>query len=31
MLFDVPEGYAQELTATKKEGSAYRLVDGIVK
>ena len=31
MLFDVPEGYALELTATKKEGSAYRLVDGVVK
>ena len=31
MLFDVPEGYAQELTANKKEGSAYRLVDGVVK
>ena len=31
MLFDVPKEYAQELTATKKEGSAYRLVDGVVK
>ena len=31
MLFDVPEEYAQQLTATKREGSAYRLVDGVVK
>ena len=31
MLFDVPEDYAQELVETKKEGSAYRLVDNIVK
>ena len=31
MLFDVPEGYAQELVATAKEGSAYRVVEGIVK
>ena len=30
MLFDVPKGYARELVETKKEGSAYRLVDGIV-
>ena len=31
MLFDVPEDYARELVETKKEGSAYRLVDNIVK
>ena len=31
MLFDVPEGYAQELVATGKEGSAYRVVEGVVK
>ena len=31
MLFDVPEGYAQELVATGKEGSAYRVVEGIIK
>ena len=31
MLFDVPEDYAKELVATAKEGSAYRVVDGIVK
>ncbi|MCE2422234.1 MAG: adenine-specific methyltransferase EcoRI family protein [Gemmatimonadetes bacterium] len=31
MLFDVPEGYAQELAATGKEGSAYRVVEGVIK
>ena len=31
MLFDVPSDYATELVKTKKEGSAYRIVDGIVK
>ena len=31
MLFDVPEDYARDLVETKKEGSAYRLVDNIVK
>ena len=31
MMFDVPETYAEELVATGREGSAYRLVDGIVK
>ena len=31
MLFDVPARYAQELVATGKEGSAYRVVDGIIK
>ena len=31
MLFDVPEDYKRELVETKKEGSAYRLVDGVVK
>ena len=30
MLFDVPKDYANELVATKKEGSAYRIVDGVV-
>ena len=30
MLFDVPPAYAQELVDTKKEGSAYRIVDGVV-
>lgn len=31
MLFDVPEDYAEELVATKKEGSAYKIVDGNIK
>ena len=31
MLFDVPEDYAQEFLANKKEGSAYKVVDGVVK
>ena len=31
MLFDVPEDYVRELVRNKKEGSAYRLVDGVIK
>ena len=31
MLFDVPEDYERELVRNKKEGSAYRLVDGDIK
>ena len=31
MLFDVPDAYARLLVETKKEGSAYRVVDGVVK
>ena len=31
MLFDVPEDYATELVRNKKEGSAYRRVDGVIK
>ena len=31
MLFDVPEDYTRELVRNKKEGSAYRLVDGVIK
>ena len=31
MLFDVPEDYAIELVKNKKEGSAYRVVDGVIK
>ena len=31
MLFDVPLDFAQELVETKKEGSAYKIVDGVVK
>ncbi len=30
MLFDVPADYGQELLETKKEGSAYRIVNGVV-
>lgn len=31
MLFDVPEDYATEFVRNKKEGSAYRRVDGVIK
>jgi len=31
MLFDMPDEHAKELVETKMEGSAYRIVDGIVK
>ncbi len=31
MLFDVPKAHVRELIETKKEGSAYRIVDGVVK
>ena len=31
MLFDVPPEYARKLSANKKEGSAYRIVDGVIK
>ena len=31
LLFDVPRDYADELVSTKKEGSAYKIVDGTVK
>ena len=31
MLFDVPDHFAQELVSSKKEGSAYKVVDGVVK
>lgn len=31
MLFDVPSEFAQELVETKREGSAYKIVDGVVK
>ena len=31
LLFDVPEHYADELLTHKKEGSSYRVVDGVVK
>ena len=31
LLFDVPQDFAQALLANKKDGAAYRLVDGVVK
>ncbi len=31
MLFDVPEDFAKELVAKKKESSAYKIVNGVVK
>ncbi len=31
LLFDVPEEYAQAMIATGKEGSSYKVVNGIVK
>ena len=31
MLFDVTESFAQALISTKKEGSAYKIIDGVVK
>ena len=31
LLFDLPEGLAQQFIDTKKEGSSYRIIDGVVK
>ena len=31
MLFNLPEDYAKELVKNKKEGSAYKIVDGVIK
>ena len=31
MLFDITEEYAQELVEKKKEGSAYKIIDGVIK
>jgi hypothetical protein len=31
MLFDVPKDFSEELIAGKKEGSAYKIIDGMVK
>ena len=31
MFFDVPKNYADELIAYKKEGSGYKIIDGVVK
>ncbi|MCX6756546.1 MAG: adenine-specific methyltransferase EcoRI family protein [Candidatus Nomurabacteria bacterium] len=30
MLFNVPEEFAKELVATKKEGSGYKIIDGVI-
>lgn len=30
MLFNVPEDFAKELVETKKEGSGYRIIDGVI-
>ena len=31
ILFDIPENFAKELVANKKEGSSYKIVNGIIK
>ncbi len=31
LLFDIPEDYARELVEKKREGSSYRIIDGVVK
>ncbi len=31
LLFDVPDDYAEYLIETKKKGSSYRIMDGVVK
>jgi hypothetical protein len=31
MLFDVPDDFAKKAMADKKEGSTYRIIDGVVK
>jgi hypothetical protein len=31
LLFDVPKVFAQELISSKKQGSSYRIINGIVK
>jgi hypothetical protein len=31
MLFDVPDDFAKQAIASKKEGSSYRIIDGVVK
>jgi hypothetical protein len=31
MLFDVPDDFAKKAIADKKEGSTYRIIDGVVK
>jgi len=31
LLFDVPEDFGQELISNKKEGSGYKIINGVVK
>jgi hypothetical protein len=31
ILFDVPDDFAKRLVSEKKEGSAYKIIDGVVK
>ncbi len=31
LLFDVPKDYAEELRANGKQGSSYKIIDGVVK
>lgn len=31
MLFDVPKEFAKKLVTTKKEGSGYKIIDGVIK
>ncbi len=31
MLFDVPDDFSKEIVSGKREGSGYRIVDGVVK
>ncbi len=31
MLFDVPKHFADELVKTKKEGSGYKIINGVIK
>jgi hypothetical protein len=31
MLFDIPGDYAKELVSNKKEGSGYKIINGVVK
>jgi hypothetical protein len=31
LLFDLPDWFAKELTSKKKEGSGYRIINGVIK
>lgn len=31
LLFDIPEAFSKELIANKKEGSGYKIVNGVIK